>query len=213
MNEKEFEKLVEKLGYEYEFFDKFWVDLKETGVSFAWDENTKSFRVYSSISLEDLLKNFEEVVGLEYEKWTPKIRKLWDKLVDKIVKEIGVWDVDVDLEYINFFADFKKFKPKQIKEKIKEFKEINERYEKKFTDWRVIYDYLTHEEIRSAILSKLTFMIPCEIKPIGGSYQVIIPVEGLRLIVDENVLKERKKIKAKLTIDPTNKEIKINSIE
>jgi len=213
MNEEEFEKMVEKLGYEYEFFDKFDIELKGYPIWFSWKEDAEEFCVYGSFGLDNLRENFEEAVGSKTEEWTPKIGKLWDKLVNKIIEEIPYPEVDTDGEFIHISTYFKKFKAEKIKKEIEKLKEIIKKWEDKFTDWRIIYDYLTHEEIRNAILSKLTFMIPCEIKPIGGSYQVIIPVEGLRLIVDENVLKEKKKIKARLTIDPSNKEIKINSIE
>jgi len=219
MNEKEFEKLVKKLAKElnttYEFIDEFDVEFKPFSVWFTWDEETKCFRISSAISLEDLWENFEEIVGLESSKWTPKIRKLWNKLVDSIVSEIGqkFSIMDVDGEFIHLKFERKEFDLKEFAKIIKEMDEFTQTKEEEFKDWRVIYNYISPEEIRKAILSKLKYVCPIEIKPFGGSYHIIIPKEALRLLIDENALKTRKTIKAKLTVFPDEEEIKINSIE
>jgi len=214
MKEKEFEKLVEKLGVKYEWIDDFCIEIRPYPCWFSWEEDKEHFELTASICLDTLRENLEEIAGIK--KWGVGVEKLWEKLIERITKKVEEEidaKVETDGEFIHLIKYFKKFNAKKIKKACEKLGDLAKKYAEKLSDWRAIYDYVDHEDIRKAILSNVKFVTPCEIKRVGGSYQVTIPIDGLKLIIDEEVLKNNKKIKARLTIIPEEERIEINSLE
>jgi len=94
----------------------------------------------------------------------------------------------------------------------KEFPKIEE-IAKKLETYKCIYEYLTPTEIQKLFLSKVTYVAPVQIKRIGGSYGVIIPIDVLKMFINENVLKKGAEITAKLKANADSGEITLCEFE
>jgi len=94
----------------------------------------------------------------------------------------------------------------------KEFPKIEE-ITKKLETYKCIYEHLTPVEIQRLFLSKVTYVAPVQIKRIGGSYGVIIPIDVLKMFINEDVLKKGAEITAKLKANADSGEITLCEFE
>jgi len=163
---------------------------------------------------EHLVKQFEDFVGLEETKWSIEILDAWiDYVVKKIVNMIKEklpfvedWDFmdarSIVLYYDEPFSSISEV-GKTIEDIVEEVTDIV--YNK--LELMNIIDFISPAEMRKVlipiILDDVMFVSPCEIKKIGGSYGVIVPLDGLKLVVD----KLEEKIPAILRVEPKRKEI------
>ena len=206
--------MLKKLAKRFEEVE--WIDDKCFHVGeldvFIGIENGKLF-VSKSFPLSNFMKAFEEIFGVELNKATPKIVQLYELALRRMEEYIrNKLATKLEIEISFDVLDVAKY-CKNTKEVLEWAKKLSEIELDIYNGWRSVYSWLTVSEIRNGIVSKIKYVAPIEIKPLGGSYVVRIPKDALNLLLDEAVLKQKRVIKARLTVFPEKSEILIDEIE
>jgi len=169
-----------------------------------------SYAVADKEQFEEIFSN-ELSIDIENNKVAETIINLLMRRIASEIKNKTSFEVTFDGEYLYIEKNLKSIK--SIKETIeKEFPEI-EKIRKKLKTYKCIYEYLTPAEIQRLFVSKVTYIAPVQIKKIGGSYGVIIPIDVLKMFVDEDKLKEGVEITAKLKANADSGEIALCEFE
>jgi len=135
-------------------------------------------------------------------------KSMIEKLKERIASEINnktSFEVVLDNEYVIVERKIKSIG--KIEGIIKVEVPIVEKIKEKLDTYKCFYEYLTPGEMQRLLLSKVTYVAPVQIKKIGGSYGVIIPIDVLKMFIDEENLKKGTEISAKLKANADNGEI------
>jgi len=193
-----------------------WIDENSIELPNGWclAFNEEAFNLWRSIADYQW---FEEMIEREFSIDTENnkvakniIRTLMDRVVSEINSKTN-FEAETDYEFINVEKTIKGIEG--IEEVIKkEIPEI-EKIEEKLNSYKCFYEYLAPAEIQHLFLSKTTYISPVQIKKIGGSYGMIIPMDVLKMFVSEEELKEGKEIMAKLRANANSGEIVLSDFE
>ena len=223
IEEKFKEVLIKVFGYSEEDAEDYinndgkWIDDEtiELPNDFALSYTNNVFALWNTISDDSW---FAEMLSkeLSIDISSNKVAEaMIDIIMHRVVSEInnktnfkGFVDsgfIHIEMDNIKSIDGLKEIIEKEIP-KVEEIK-------KKLETYKCIYEYLTPSEIQRLFLSKVTYVAPVQIKKIGGSYGVIIPIDVLKMFVDENKLKEGTEITAKLRANANNGEIILSEFE
>lgn len=206
-----FKELINSIGENVEFTTEYDAHLTNYSISFSFDDKYNEFWVSAWINTDRLFEEFETLVR----GWNEDTEKCWIDIMEEIAREAeSLLDIKLDVmaeeegiiirkEWTGEFPDLE-----ELKQIVSQMKKVLDAM-KKLENPKTLYYYLEPEKIRKLVLDAIPFSAPVEIKPIGGSYQVVIPKDGLKLLVDEELLKEGGKIPATLRVIPSEKKIEI----
>lgn len=178
----------------------------------SYSDNT--FLLWKTISDEDWFTEMlskELSIDVENNKVAQDMINI---LMHRVVSEINnktSFEACIDQGFIHTEKSVKSIEDvaEAVKKDIPKLEEIK----RKLETYKCIYEYLTPAEIQRLFLSKVTYVAPVQIKRIGGSYGVIIPVNVLKMFVDENKLEKGAEITAKLRANANTGEIILSEFE
>jgi len=216
IEEKFKEILIKAFGYseeeaiDYVEDDDKWIDdncIELPNGSLLTYENGNFYITYTVADKEQFKEMFSNELSIDIEnnKVAETMITLLMRRIASEIKSKTNFEVTLDGEDLYVEKDLKSIE--SIGEIIKkEFPKIEE-ITKKLETYKCIYEYLTPAEIQRLFLSKVTYVAPVQIKRIGGSYGVIIPIDVLKMFVDEDILKKGTEITAKLKANADSGEI------
>ena len=216
IEEKFKEILIKAFGYseeeaiDYVEDDDKWIDdncIELPNGSLLTYENGNFYITYTVADKEQFKEMFSNELSIDIEnnKVAETMITLLMRRIASEIKSKTNFEVTLDGEDLYVEKDLKSIE--SIGEIIKkEFPKIEE-IAKKLETYKCIYEYLTPAEIQRLFLSKVTYVAPVQIKRIGGSYGVIIPIDVLKMFVDEDILKKGTEITAKLKANADSGEI------
>jgi len=169
-----------------------------------------TYTVADKEQFEDMFSN-ELSIDIENNKVAETTITLLMRRIASEIKSKTNFEVTLDGEGLYVEKNLKSIE--SIGEIIKkEFPKIEE-ITKKLETYKCIYEHLTPVEIQRLFLSKVTYVAPVQIKRIGGSYGVIIPIDVLKMFINEDVLKKGAEITAKLKANADSGEITLCEFE
>ena len=207
---------TEEEAREYVNNDDKWLDENTIELPNGWclTFNEGIFELWTSIADYEW---FAEMIEREFS-IDVKNNKVADNIIktlmDRVASEINnkmSFEALTDYEFIHVQRVIKGIEG--IKEVIKKEVPVIEKIKEKLDSYKCFYEYLTPSEIQRLLLSKVTYVAPVQIKKIGGSYGVVIPMDVLKMFVNEEVLKEGKEITAKLRANANSGEIVLSDFE
>ena len=222
IEEKFKEILIKAFGYseeeaiDYVEDDDKWIDdncIELPNGSLLTYENGNFYITYTVADKEQFKEMFSNELSIDIEnnKVAETMITLLMRRIASEIKSKTNFEVTLDGEGLYVEKNLKSIE--SIGEIIKkEFPKIEE-ITKKLETYKCIYEHLTPVEIQRLFLSKVTYVAPVQIKRIGGSYGVIIPIDVLKMFINENVLKKGAEITAKLKANADSGEITLCEFE
>jgi len=202
---------------EYVSNDDKWLDENTIELPNGWclSFNEGTFNLWSSVVAD--YDWFAEMIEREFS-IDVKNNKVADNMIktlmERVVSEINNktnFEAGTDYEFISVERTIKGVEG--VKEVIEKEVPVIEKIKEKLDSYKCFYEYLTPSEIQRLLLSKVTYVAPVQIKKMGGSYGVIIPMDVLKMFINEEVLKGGKEITAKLRANANSGEIILSDFE
>jgi len=193
-----------------------WLDEETIELPNGWclSFNKGIFELWTSIAdYEWLAEMIEREFSIDVEN-NKVADNMIKTLMNRVVSEINNktnFEANTDYEFINIARTIKGVEG--VKEVIMKEVPVIEKIKEKLDSYKCFYEYLTPSEIQRLLLSKVTYVAPVQIKKIGGSYGVIIPIDVLKMFINEEVLKRGKEITAKLRANANSGEIILSDFE
>ena len=193
-----------------------WVDEETIELPNGWclTFNEGRFNLWKTVADHDW---FAEMIEREFSiniENNKVAESMIDILMSRIASEINnktSFNAIIDSGFVSVERTIKGVEG--VKEVIKKEVPVIEKIKEKLDSYKCFYEYLTPSEIQRLLLSKVTYVAPVQIKKIGGSYGVVIPMDVLKMFINEEVLKEGKEITAKLRANANSGEIVLSDFE
>lgn len=207
---------TEEEARKYVSNDDKWIDEDTIELPNGWclSFNEGVFNLWTSIAdYEWLAEMIEREFSIDVEN-NKVAENLIKTLMERVVSEINNktnFRATTDCEFVYAEREIKGVEG--VKEVIVNEVPVIEKIKEKLDSYKCFYEYLTPSEIQRLLLSKVTYVAPVHIKKIGGSYGVIIPIDVLKMFINEEELKKNREITAKLRANANSGEIIISDFE
>jgi len=208
--------MTEEKAREYVADDEKWIGEEEIELpnDYCLSFINNTFTLWTTVVCEDdLIEIIEKELSIDV-----KNNKVAETMIDILMRRAASeinnktkFNAYIDSGFLHVEKNIKSIKG--IKETIEKEVPVIERIRKKLETYKCLYEFLTPSEIQRLLLSKVTYVAPVQIKKIGGSYGVIIPIDVLKMFVNEEVLKKGSEITAKLRANANSGEIIISDFE